>query len=177
MSRVILRGDIYYADLGQGIGSEQEGRRPVVIIQNDVGNKHSPTVIIAAISSQISSRANLPTHYHLGPENGLQSPSVVLLEQLRTIDKKRLGEYIGHLSEAHILELNHALSVSIGLIEPMPKNLILCLCRTCANNFYGTGAYALRRIENQGAGRSVCTYCSQRLGYDYLVIDKKRGGK
>ena len=97
MNRTYLRGDMYYADLGKGIGSEQEGYRPVVIIQNDVGNKHSPTVIIASITSKRDAKAKLPTHYLLEAENGLELPSLVLLEQLRTIDKRRLSSFIGHL--------------------------------------------------------------------------------
>lgn len=78
MNRTYLRGDMYYADLGKGIGSEQEGYRPVVIIQNDVGNKHSPTVIIASITSKRDAKAKLPTHYLLEAENGLELPSLVL---------------------------------------------------------------------------------------------------
>ena len=87
MNRTYLRGDMYYADLGRGIGSEQEGYRPVLIIQNDTGNKHSPTVIVAAISSKVDAKAKLPTHYLLKAENGLELPSLVLMEQLRTIVK------------------------------------------------------------------------------------------
>ena len=147
MNHTYLRGDMYYADLGRGIGSEQEGYRPVVIIQNNVGNKHSPTVIIASITSKTGVKAKLPTHYYIDDaEDGLELPSIVLLEQLRTVDKRRLGNFIGHLSEKHICGINHALAVSIGLIESVPKKLILCLCSTCADNFYGTGAYYLRRI-------------------------------
>ena len=91
MNRTYLRGDMYYADLGRGIGSEQEGYRPVLILQNDTGNKHSPTVIVAAISSKVDAKAKLPTHYLLKAENGLELPSLVLMEQLRTIDKKTAG--------------------------------------------------------------------------------------
>ena len=145
MNRTYHRGDMYYADLGRGIGSEQEGYRPVLIIQNDTGNKHSPTVIVAAISSKVDAKAKLPTHYLLKAENGLELPSLVLMEQLRTIDKRRLETYIGHLEEQHIRRLNRALAVSVGLIEETPKNLIMCLCPACANNFYGTGSYYLRR--------------------------------
>lgn len=87
MNRTYLRGDMYYADLGRGIGSEQEGYRPVLILQNNTGNKYSPTVIVAAISSKVDAKAKLPTHYLLKAENGLELPSLVLLEQLRTIDK------------------------------------------------------------------------------------------
>ena len=81
MSKTYLRGDLYYADLGHGIGSEQKGTRPVVIIQNNVGNKHSPTVIIAAVTSKANVKAKLPTHYYLDAGNGLVQPSLVLLEQ------------------------------------------------------------------------------------------------
>ena len=149
MNHTYLRGDMYYADLGRGIGSEQEGYRPVVIIQNNVGNKHSPTVIIASITSKTGVKAKLPTHYYIDAEDGLELPSIVLLEQLRTVDKRRLGNFIGHLSEKHICGINHALAVSIGLIESVPKKLTLCLCSTCADNFCGTGAYSLRRIDPQ----------------------------
>ena len=90
MSKTYLRGDLYYADLGHGIGSEQKGTRPVVIIQNNVGNKHSPTVIIAAVTSKANVKAKLPTHYYLDAGNGLVQPSLVLLEQIRTIDTRRL---------------------------------------------------------------------------------------
>lgn len=110
-----LRGDMYYADLGRGIGSEQKGYRPVLIIQNNVGNKHSPTVIIAAITSRVGVKAKLPTHYFVNTESGLEAPSIVLLEQIRTIDKKRLDSYIGHLSDVHIDGIDKALAISVGL--------------------------------------------------------------
>ena len=125
MNHTYLRGDMFYADLGHGIGSEQEGYRPVVIIQNNVGNKHSPTVIIASITSKKDAKPKLPTHYYIDAESGLELPSIVLLEQLRTVDKRRLDDFIGHLSEKHIQGINHALAVSIGLIESVPKKLIL----------------------------------------------------
>lgn len=110
-----LRGDMYYADLGRGIGSEQKGYRPVLIIQNNVGNKHSPTVIIAAITSRVGVKAKLPTHYFVNSEGGLEAPSIVLLEQIRTIDKKRLDSYIGHLSDTHIVNINNAICISLGI--------------------------------------------------------------
>ena len=161
MNQTYLRGDMYYADLGQGIGSEQEGYRPVVIIQNNVGNKHSPTVIIASVTSKTDAKPKLPTHYYINAEDGLELPSIVLLEQLRTVDKRRLGDFIGHLSDKHIRGINHALAVSIGLIESIPKKLILCLCSACADNFYGSGAYSLRRIDPQQTEKDTCTYCNQ----------------
>lgn len=113
---VIRRGDMFYADLSPVVGSEQGGVRPVLIIQNDVGNKHSPTVIAAAITSQ-TGKAKLPTHIEIGSHNnGLKTDSIVLAEQIRTIDKSRLKEKIGHIDDEHVIsELNNALGVSFGL--------------------------------------------------------------
>lgn len=111
----IKRGDIFYADLSPVVGSEQGGVRPVLIIQNDVGNKFSPTVIVAAITSQ-HSKANLPTHIKLSAEGcGLSKDSVVLLEQVRTLDKKRLKEKIGSLDNVFMMKVDEALTISFGL--------------------------------------------------------------
>ena len=110
----VRRGDIFYADLSPVVGSEQGGIRPVLIIQNDMGNKYSPTVICAAITSQIN-KAKLPTHCRLDLKNCLNEPSVVLLEQLRTLDKRRLKKYIGKLKKSSMNEVNRALAVSVGL--------------------------------------------------------------
>ena len=114
---IIKRGDMYYADLSPVVGSEQGGIRPVLIIQNDVGNKYSPTVIIAAITSRIN-KTKLPTHMELDAKNfGLPKDSVILLEQIRTIDKTRLKEKIGHLDETLMDNVDRGLSVSFGLAQ------------------------------------------------------------
>ena len=112
----IKRGDMFYADLSPVVGSEQGGIRPVLIIQNDLGNRYSPTVIAAAITSQ-TNKTKLPTHIELGENtSGLKSNSVVLAEQIRTIDKSRLKEKIGHIEDSEIInQLNNALGVSFGL--------------------------------------------------------------
>lgn len=111
----IKRGEIYYADLSPVVGSEQGGVRPVLIVQNDMGNKHSPTVIAAAITSQ-KEKAKLPTHIDLNAVScGLAKDSVVLLEQIRTIDKKRLKERMGELDTVSMTKVNTALSISFGL--------------------------------------------------------------
>ncbi len=111
----IRRGDIYYADLSPVVGSEQGGVRPVLIVQNDVGNKYSPTVIAAAITSQ-KDKARLPTHIQLQTTgNGLARDSVVLLEQIRTLDKKRLKEHMGHLDIPSMSRVDQALQISFGL--------------------------------------------------------------
>ena len=112
---IVKRGDIYYADLSPVVGSEQGGIRPVLVIQNDIGNKYSPTVIAAAITSQIN-KAKMPTHIELGAkEYGLNKDSVILLEQIRTIDKRRLREKIGRIDESLMESVNTALSISFGL--------------------------------------------------------------
>ena len=112
----IKRGDIFYADLSPVVGSEQGGVRPVLIVQNDVGNKFSPTVIAAAITSQ-QSKAKLPTHIQLGAQEcGLMKDSVVLLEQIRTLDKKRLKEKMGCLDTQAMNQVNRAITISFGLV-------------------------------------------------------------
>lgn len=113
----VKRGDIYYADLSPVVGSEQGGMRPVLIIQNDVGNRYSPTVIAAAITSRMG-KTRLPTHIDIYAEKaGLAKDSVVLLEQIRTLDKRRLKEKMGHLDEKMMNEINSAIAVSFGLFE------------------------------------------------------------
>lgn len=113
---VVKRGDMFYADLSPVIGSEQGGIRPVLVIQNNVGNKYSPTVIVSAITSQLN-KSKLPTHIELGSEEfGLKADSVILTEQIRTIDKSRLKEKIGHINDARVMsQIDNALEVSFGL--------------------------------------------------------------
>ena len=115
---IVKRGDMFYADLSPVIGSEQGGIRPVLVIQNDTGNKYSPTVIVSAITSQLN-KNRLPTHIELdSKEFGLKSDSVILAEQIRTIDKSRLKEKIGHIKDDKIISrINNALGISFGLGE------------------------------------------------------------
>jgi len=111
----VKRGDVFYADLSPVVGSEQGGFRPVLVVQNDIGNRYSPTVIIAAITSKIS-KAKLPTHIELEADTtGLDKDSVILLEQVRTIDKKRLKDKITHLGEETMKRVNNGLNISLGL--------------------------------------------------------------
>ena len=112
---MIRRGEVYYADLNPVVGSEQGGIRPVVVLQNDVGNKYSPTIIAAAVTSKIN-KAKLPTHIELAARQyGLPKDSVVLLEQIRTLDKKRLREKMGHLDDGMMSAVNNAIGISFGL--------------------------------------------------------------
>lgn len=113
---MIKRGELYYADLSPVVGSEQGGIRPVLIVQNDIGNKYSPTVIAAAITSKLE-KAKMPTHIELSQlEYGLEKDSVVLLEQIRTIDKTRLRDKIGEISEQKMNQVNKAIMISLGVI-------------------------------------------------------------
>ncbi len=119
----IKRGDIYYADLSPVVGSEQGGVRPVLVIQNDIGNKYSPTVIVTAITSRLT-KSKLPTHIDIfSADVGLSKNSVILLEQIRTIDKTRLRERLGHLDEAMMQAVNNAISVSFGLTPEPPMTI------------------------------------------------------
>lgn len=113
---MIKRGELYYADLSPVVGSEQGGVRPVLIVQNDVGNKYSPTIIAAAITSQIN-KAKLPTHIALDTTCGLPKDSVILTEQLRTLDKRRLKDKIGTLDSISMERVNNALLVSLGFFS------------------------------------------------------------
>ena len=118
MTPTIKRGDIFYADLSPVVGSEQGGLRPVLIIQNDVGNRYSPTVIAAAITSRMD-KTKLPTHIDINADRvGLAKDSVVLLEQIRTLDKRRLKEKMGHLDNSVMTQVNNALAISCGLGVP-----------------------------------------------------------
>jgi len=114
---IVKRGDVFFADLSPVVGSEQGGVRPVLVIQNDIGNRFSPTVIVAAITAQIQ-KAKLPTHVEMDAErHGFDRDSVVLLEQIRTIDKQRLTDKITHLDDETMRKVDDALLISVGLID------------------------------------------------------------
>ena len=117
MNKIIKRGDIYYAELNPVIGSEQGGTRPVLIISNDMGNRHSPTVIIAAITGKTQTKAKLPTHTEVKNFEGLDRDSIVLLEQIRTIDKRRLKQYMGMMPDEVMARVDKALAISIALTQ------------------------------------------------------------
>lgn len=115
MERTIKRGDIYYADLSPVVGSEQGGTRPVLIISNDIGNKHSPTVIIAPITSRTHTKAKLPTHAEIKDFDKLDKDSLVLLEQIRTLDKQRLKQHMGMMPDNIMARVDKALAISLAL--------------------------------------------------------------
>ena len=141
----IKRGDIFYADLSPVVGSEQGGLRPVLIIQNDVGNRYSPTVIAAAITSRMG-KAKLPTHIDIHADRvGLAKDSVILLEQIRTLDKRRLKEKMGHLDGAVMTRVNNAIAVSFGLGDSVDAS-------TAASDVPAPSAVASTDKGEQGSG-------------------------
>ncbi len=115
MDRIIKRGDIYYAELNPVVGSEQGGIRPVLIISNDIGNSHSPTVIIAAITGKTQTKAKLPTHTEVKDVEGLDRDSIILLEQIRTIDKQRLKNHMGTMPDNIMARVDKALAISLSM--------------------------------------------------------------
>ena len=175
MAKTCYRGELYYADLGKGVGSEQEGYRPVVNVQTNIGNKYSPTVIVAPVTTNHEAKAKLPTHCYIGAESGLDTSSVILLEQLRTIDKKRLGHFVGRLNRTHLRQLNHALAVSIQLTEASVNRISICLCSTCAKKFSSIGAFSLQQRSHSQKAKEVCAACKRSAGIDYEMIQRKRG--
>lgn len=146
MELTIKRGDIYYAELNPVIGSEQGGTRPVLIISNDIGNKHSPTVIIAPITSRVHTKAKLPTHTLIKDFDGLDKNSIILFEQIRTIDKQRLREYLGTLDRRFIHCADKALAISIGLAK---KGLALSLYGTSGSSYILETREVLRLLHRE----------------------------
>ena len=150
----IRRGDIFYADLRPVVGSEQGGIRPVLIIQNDVGNRHSPTVIIAAITSKMN-KAKLPTHIEIdAASHDIVRDSVILLEQLRTIDKSRLEEYLGKIGWELMEKVDRALRISVDLKKQEP--MLLTLCPRCAAQFYNSVSHHIKKAQEYQNIKEVC---------------------
>lgn len=178
----VLRGQMYFSNLDPVIGSEQGGNRPVLIIQNDVGNSSSPTVIVAPITTKIKKMGQL-THICIPPHFGLPRRSMVMLEQIRTIDKSRLGNYVGCLDDDVMDYIDEALGISVGLRdfsgqddepkEEVPSEMVLTLCGTCLRQFTLSPEHIVRRID-RAQTKELCTYCHVRGGYDYRITHKKK---
>lgn len=168
VDRQIKRGDILYAELDPVVGSEQGGKRPVLIIQNDTGNKYSPTVIVAAITSK--GKVDLPTHLPLSGINGLEPNSVLLLEQMRTVDKQRLGEYIAYLGLAAMRLVDASLIISLGIKRTPERAMTMSLCRFCVQSFSDSECYSLRRVDREQLVKEKCTICNTRNGFDFEVL-------
>lgn len=174
-------GDIYRCDLGNMKGSVQCGIRPVIVIQNDRLNQNSPTVTVAVITSVIK-KQEMSSHILIGRECGLKEPSMILLEQTRTVDKeKELLEYIGAVKDSDKrLEIKRGIKAALGLpIKPKPerKALILTLCPKCRSEFMSVPENIVRRADYLQAEREICSKCQVGYGYDYIIMKKHRYGK
>lgn len=181
----VLRGQMYYADLDPVIGSEQGGTRPVLVVQNNVGNRHSPTIIVAPITTRVK-KCFQPTHIGIPPFFGLPQWSMAMLEQIRTIDKSRLGDYVGCLDDDVMDYIDEALGISVGLqdsasdvdaleqpAEDVPDELVLTLCSHCLKQFIYSPEHIVKRIDRTQSKES-CMYCQVRDGYDYRIIHRKK---
>ena len=169
-------GDIFYADLGKMKGSVQCGKRPVLVIQNNRLNSTSPTVTVAVITS-VRKRGTMPTHIEIGKECGLKESSMVMLEQIRTVDKlEELEEYVGSVTdEAKIVEIQRGIKASLGI--PMkPKNrrtgTVLSLCPHCREEFMSVPENIVKRVDPLQSEKEPCDKCQVRYGYDYLIMKK-----
>ena len=182
--KMICRGDLFYYDFGDNSGSVQSGERPVLVVQADDYNQNAPTIIVAAVTSVIKKRY-LPSHIILGEEFGLKKPSMVLLEQIRTVNREDLREYIGTVDDDKLFrQINATLKKTFGLwvYKPEGKENIRCLCPKCLNDYIHNPDYIVRRLDPFAKRKDRCDKCDGD-GWDYVVTDrysskkeKKRGG-
>ena len=171
--KTICRGDLFYYDFGDNSGSVQSGERPVLVIQADDYNQNAPTIIVAAVTSVIKKRY-LPSHIILGEEFGLKKPSMVLLEQIRTVNREDLREYIGTVDDDKLFrQINATLKKTFGLwvYKPEGKENIRCLCPKCLNDYIHNPDYIVRRLDPFAKRKDRCDKCDGD-GWDYVVTDR-----
>lgn len=175
----VQRGEIYLYDFGNNGGSIQNGVRPALVVQCDEGNAASSTTIIAAITSVIKKQF-LPTHIIVGKHFGLKAPSMVMLEQLKTVNQSDLIEYIGKIDDEHCMKkLNIGIKKALGLWVDKPYRKpsdIRCLCVKCLENYKSNPNYIVKRLDPFARVKEKCDKC-QNLGYDYLVIERSKEGR
>jgi len=169
----ILRGDVYFADLDPVNGHEQGGHRPVLVIQNDVGNQHSPTTIIVPMTT--AQKPLLPTHVYLAEADGIVGGSLIMCEQIRTLDKNRLGDRLGRLSDLTMMDVDEAIRVSLHVGRGRTADdFEICLCHRCLQNFKDTNVYQVSRSWTATGIREQCDYCGVRQGWTYSLKRKNR---
>ena len=170
----IRRGDLFYYDFGEREGSIQSGIRPVLVVQADEFNANAPTIIVASITTVLKKRY-LPSHIILGQEFGLKKPSMVLLEQIQTINKKDLLEYIGTIDDERLMKrINNTLKKTFGFwfYKEVDKDTIRSLCPKCLKDYMSTNNYVIRRFDPFAKRKSKCDKCG-RLGWQYSVKEKQ----
>ena len=174
----IMRGDLFYYDFGEREGSIQSGIRPVLVVQADEFNANAPTIIVASITTVLKKRY-LPSHIILGQEFGLKKPSMVLLEQIQTINKKDLLEYIGTIDDERLMKrINNTLKKTFGFwfYKEVDKDTIRSLCPKCLKDYMSTNNYVIRRLDPFAKRKTKCDKCG-RLGWQYTVMEKQRNNK
>ena len=174
MEQTMKRGDIYYYDFGENAGSIQSGKRPVLCLQADNFNAKAPTIIVAAITTVIK-KQYLPSHVILPEDIGLKQPSMVLLEQIRAINKSELADKVGFLTdEITWKQINNAIKKTFGLwiYHRERTGDIRCLCPNCLNDYMSNGSYIVKRLDPFAKSKEPCVKCN-KPGYDYLVYDRK----
>ena len=174
-TQTVKRFEIYLYDFGSMPGSVQNGIRPAMIIQDNRFNENSPTTIVAAITSVIK-KERLPSHIFLGQEFGLSKPSMVMLEQIRTVNQNELGEYIGAITDPYLTKiLGRGIKKTLGMWDytPRDKTAIRCLCPQCAESYRNTRSFIIRRLDPFQKAKDACDRCN-RPGWDYVVVDRKR---
>lgn len=172
--RKLQRGDLYYCDFGNREGSIQSGIRPILIIQADEFNANAPTIIVASITTVLKKRY-LPSHIIIGKEFGLSKPSMVLLEQIQTINKNDLVEYIGTIDDKALMKrIDNSLKKTFGFwfYKQINKDDIHCLCPDCLNEYIHGNKYIVRRVDHFAKRRSKCEKCG-RLGWKYTVTERQ----
>lgn len=176
--RMISRGDLFYYDFGERVGSVQSGERPVLVVQADDYNKNAPTVIVAAVTSVIKKRY-LPSHIILGDKFGLKKPSMVLLEQVQTVNKDELSDYIGTIEDEHLLrQINATLKKTFGLwvYKPEKEENVRCLCTKCLNDYIHNPDYIVRRLDPFAKVKDHCDKCNQS-GWDYVIAERQHNAR
>ncbi len=180
MNKEIRWGDIYYCDLGENKGSVQSGERPVLVVQTNRLNSSSPTVTVATITSVIK-KTEMNTHIEIGLECGLKVPSMIMLEQLRTIDKlEELQNFIGCIcDEKKVIEIQQGLKYSLGIpVKPKEKRMgmLLSLCPCCREEFMNIPDNIVKRVDPFQVQKEPCDKCQVRFGYDYLIMKRYKRG-
>ena len=166
----VKRGDIYYANLDPVIGFEQDGTRPCLVVQNEMGNKHSPTTVIVPITRNLNKKP-IPTHVTIPHISGLSADSLALVEQIRTIDRSRLCEYIGRINGVVQEKIDTALAVCVDIernISQKAEVITLCLCSRCENNFLDSGYVVVKKGWQKI--KEDCDFCKHRLGVTFGIF-------
>ena len=174
----LQRGDLYYYDFGKREGSIQSGVRPVLIVQADEFNTNAPTIIVASITTVLKKKY-LPSHIILGKEFGLKKPSMVLLEQIQTVNKDDLIEYIGTIDDKELMKrINNSLKKTFGFwfYKKINNDAIHCLCPNCLNEYIHANKYIVRRVDIFAKHRSKCERCGKK-GWQYTVVERQNDKK